>query len=78
MKRYGTVLTFKKGIAEEEIRIEMKKIERILEKEWYEYEQPIPKGTMTSKEWRAIPKHLASYVLQEYDDEDGRPTWHMP
>ena len=65
MKRHGTILVFKRGVSEGEIREALGKIADVLDDGyWLEPGQNLG---------RTVP-----FRPEEFDDEEGGPVWYIP
>jgi len=70
MVRNGTVLVFKAGTSETEIREALDKLSAILDPVWIESTEDY---FVRNKPYKIVP-----YRVETFNDEYGNPVWYVP
>jgi len=77
MKRFGTVLKFKKGVTREQAAQALAKISDLIELRKSVVE--MPKGRTVARLEHCIERPATiNDEVHEYDDEYGGPVWYIP
>ena len=66
MKRYGTVLVFKKGVKKHDIEKALRSIAHVLQPDYF-----------LKRDAKSYLQY-APYRVEEYDDKLGGPVWYLP
>ena len=68
MKRFGSVLVFKRGVTKKQAEAALKKIQDVLADDYWIKDFDIKTGH----------GEKAKFIVNEFDDKWGGPVWYLP